>query len=117
MSWTVEMLAMHRLGATAGARWKWVEFDSMLKSGLRELESIFAHLGIAVESTEVEAIASGPILRRYSKALEYEYSPRLRMELLASYGKAHAHEISKGVRWFRGVNAVFTELSVLSSYV
>ena len=38
----------------------------------------------------IEEIVAGPLMRRYSKALEYDYSPSLRADLLADAAVAEA---------------------------
>ncbi|HEX6217776.1 MAG TPA: hypothetical protein VFZ35_00700, partial [Sphingomicrobium sp.] len=35
----------------------------------------------------------GPLMRRYSKALEYDYSPQLRSDLIAEASAAHRADI------------------------
>jgi multidrug efflux pump subunit AcrB len=42
-------------------------------------------------------IATGPLMRRYSKALEYDYSPALRKELLAEAGRFHGRDIDSAI--------------------
>jgi hypothetical protein len=42
-------------------------------------------------------IISGPIPRRYSKAMEHDYSPALRAELLAEAGADHRANIDSAL--------------------
>jgi len=41
----------------------------------------------------LRTIASGPLVSRYSKALEYDYSPMLRRDLLAGALEQHGKAI------------------------
>ena len=52
-----------------------------------------AHFGFAASSARVQELAAGPLMSRYSKALEYDYSPSLRAELLADATRHHRADI------------------------
>ena len=61
----------------------WVDFDALLGDPLSGLSSIARHFGFSASDADLTTIISGPLLRRYSKAMEYDYSPALRRELIA----------------------------------
>ena len=50
--------------------------------------------GFEASSDEIERIARGPLMHRYSKAPEYEYSPRLRQDVIAEATERHRAEIA-----------------------
>jgi hypothetical protein len=60
---------------------------------------VAAHFGCAVEPATARAIAEGPLLRRYSKAPEYEYSPQLRHDILAEARWMHGAAIRDALGW------------------
>jgi hypothetical protein len=62
---------------------EWLDFDRMLEKVPEALAEAARHFGFSAEPGRLESIASGPLMRRYSKALEYDYSPALRSELIA----------------------------------
>jgi hypothetical protein len=78
--------------AMSGCEIAWLDFDRFLESPVTELGKVAAFLGCA--TTGIEAIARGPLMRRYSKAVEYEYSPALRRDLIADATRRHDPEIA-----------------------
>ncbi len=54
---------------------------------------------IVYPSDTLRTVARGPLLGRYSKALEYEYSPALRRDLLAQTGREHGAAIGEALGW------------------
>ncbi|HEY6049430.1 MAG TPA: hypothetical protein VIV07_10345, partial [Sphingomicrobium sp.] len=58
-----------------------------------ELGRIVGELGFAAPAEQLRSIAQGPLMRRYSKALEYDYSPELRRELITDAERRHGHEL------------------------
>ena len=61
----------------------WADFDLMLDDMEAALADAVRLFGFTGSNERFREIVSGPLMRRYSKALEYEYSPSLRRELLA----------------------------------
>ena len=59
---------------------------------LSELAGFF---GFRATPERLAEIANGPLMRRYSKATEYEYSPELRRELMAEAERAASQLTSK----------------------
>jgi hypothetical protein len=79
----------------------WADFDRMLgdmPGALRQVANDFAF--VANDQT-LAAIASGPLMTRYSKALEYEYSAALRGELIEEAGRSHGPEIETALAMLR----------------
>ena len=84
IAWACEMTALEAAAdGMADRSIEWADFDQMLQNMQTELARMSEQFGFAVSAHEIEAIANSPLLARYSKALEYEYSPQLRRELIA----------------------------------
>ena len=82
-AWACEMTALEKAAEQmTDRRITWANFDAMLADMPPALGAVANHFGFAANETEIAAIVRGPLMHRYSKALEYEYSPRLRRELL-----------------------------------
>ena len=101
-SWACEMSA---LGAAAEAmsdrRIQWIDFDAMLRDMDSGLSDIAGFFGFGAEPERIRAIGSGPIMSRYSKAPEYEYSPALRRELIGETGERYRREIDGALAMLR----------------
>jgi hypothetical protein len=69
----------------------WADFDSMLADMPGELRRVAEFFGFATHN--IDAIAAGPLMRRYSKATEYEYSPSLRRDLIAKAEAANRADL------------------------
>ena len=67
-------------------------------AGLRNAAEFF---GFACAPERLQAIATGPLMRRYSKALEHEYSPDLRRELIGEASEQFASEIDGALAMLR----------------
>lgn len=82
-AWACEMTALEAAAEAIGdRRVLWVNFDALLEdmgSGLQQLASFF---GFEAPAGRFQEIAAGPLMSRYSKALDYDYSPALRRELI-----------------------------------
>ncbi len=88
-AWACEMTALEASAETMADRnVAWADFDGMLASMEAELGRVANTFGFKASSEELQTIARGPLMRRYSKALEYEYSASLRRDLIA---EAEAH--------------------------
>ena len=62
---------------------EWADFDAMLGDMPSELARVAAFFGFSDETgRQSRGIAAGPLMSRYSKALEYDYSAELRRELI-----------------------------------
>ena len=82
VAWACEMTALEAAAdAMADRQIAWADFDVMLEDMPAELARVASFFGFDAE--EVPASATGPLMSRYSKALEYDYSAGLRRELIA----------------------------------
>ena len=83
-AWACEMVTLESAAERmSGRRIVWADFDAMLKNMPAELARIAGHFGFEASDEQLRAIASGPLMRRYSKDPNYEYTPKLREDLLA----------------------------------
>ena len=71
----------------------WEDFDVMLTEMEASLARATELFGFDVPPDRLRAIASGPLMSRYSKALEYEYSSSLRRELIGETVEQHGRAI------------------------
>lgn len=76
----------------------WSDFDDVLRDVAGWLSKAAGHLGISADSGRFSEIASGPLISRYSKALEYDYSPSLRAELLGEAAREHRQSIDGAIK-------------------
>jgi len=93
-AWATEMTSLEAAAeAMPDRQIAWADFDAMLHELEEELTRIATFFGFDAEPDELRAIASGPLIGRYSKAPEYEYSPTLRRQLIGEASEQHGHEI------------------------
>ena len=93
-AWACEMTALEAAADELGAEAvQWLDFDRLLSAVPETLASAAAFLGFEAPASRIQAIADGPLMGRYSKAIEYDYSPALRAELIASASAAHETDI------------------------
>ena len=92
IAWACEMTALEDAAdRMADRQIAWADFDHMLgdmPAGLRRVAEFFGF-----STAAVEAITEGPLMARYSKALEYEYTPALRCDLIAEATEQHRRDI------------------------
>ena len=94
IAWATEMTALESAAdAMTDRQIAWADFDRMLDDMEAELGRIAEFFGFTAQTDQIQEIAHGPLMQRYSKALEYEYSPNLRRDLIAEATAAHRAEI------------------------
>ncbi|HEU5482669.1 MAG TPA: hypothetical protein VFU80_06240, partial [Sphingomicrobium sp.] len=81
----------------SGRRIAWADFDAMLGDMPNELLRLAQFLGFTGPADRLHAIATGPLMSRYSKAVEYAYSPSLRAELIAEADAANRAHIDSAL--------------------
>lgn len=92
LAWACEMTALEAAAAARpDAIIHWVDFDRWLERC--DLAPLTKALGVKAEASDVAALRESPMLGRYSKALEYEYSAGLRAELIAEATALHGRDI------------------------
>jgi hypothetical protein len=93
-AWACEMTSLEAAAAAMTDREiLWADFDSMLANMAPGLQRTAVFFGFDADPDRLSTIAAGPLMGRYSKALEYEYSPTLRQELIADATRRHENEI------------------------
>lgn len=91
-AWACEMTALEAAAdSMTGSQLLWADFDAMLGDMPGALVRVAEFFGLP--TGQIATIAAGPLMRRYSKALEHEYSPSLRRELIAEADAANRGEI------------------------
>ena len=91
-AWACEMTSLEAAAeAMPDREIAWADFDAMLADMPGELARVAELFGF--ESGGAAAIATGPLMSRYSKATDYEYSPALRSELIAEAQAANRVDI------------------------
>jgi hypothetical protein len=93
-AWAAEMAALESAAAAMPDRQiAWADFDKMLRGLEADLARAVAFFGFTADADRIHALATGPLMSRYSKALEHEYSAGLRQELIAESSERFAREI------------------------
>jgi hypothetical protein len=93
-AWACEMTSLEAAAeAMDNCLVDWADFDSMLDDMARALGRVTGFFGFAASPDQVRAAAEGPLMARYSKALEYEYSANLRRDLIAQASAHHRADI------------------------
>ena len=104
LGWACEMTS---LAAAAGRMpadcVHWLDFDTFLGDRAAHFAAVAAHFGYAADAARIRAIVEGPLMTRYSKALDYEYSPDLRRRILADARHRHGAAIRDGLNWLAGL--------------
>lgn len=100
-AWMTEMLSLEAAASAIGERARRFDFDQMLSGMGDALSQAAAHFGLAANPDRIRAVVEGPLMRRYSKAMEYDYSPDLRRELLAEAVWQHGRDIEQALAWLR----------------
>lgn len=97
LAWSCETTALAAAADGDGAGdLLWVDFDRFLAAPAASLTALAAHLGHPLDPAAAEALAAGPLMRRYSKAMEHDYSPALRQAVLAQARRDHGPELKRG---------------------
>ncbi len=106
LGWACEMSSLNENAAQLPAQSvKWLDFDFFLTDPVGQFTEIARHFGHEVEAKAARAIAAGPLMGRYSKALEYEFSPRTRQELLIEARTLHGAAIRDALVWLNALAA------------
>jgi len=97
-AWACEMTSLEAASAAMPDRnIIWADFDIMLGDMPAWLARVASHFQVDASPEAVIAAANGPLMRRYSKALEYDYSPSLRADLLGEARRDHLSQINDAI--------------------
>lgn len=101
-AWACEMVTLQGAAETMADRHvEWVDFDRMLTDLPRQLSRIADFFGFTATSDDVHAVAGGPLMWRYSKDPNYEYSPSLRGQLIEQELRLQGREIDGALAMLR----------------
>jgi hypothetical protein len=103
MSWLAETWNQHDTLARHGARILSLDFDELLADVAGGVTRVAAHFQLPVESRWLADIDRSPVLTRYSKSPDFEYSPQVRAELLRQSRQNNAAQIGAGLRWLENL--------------
>lgn len=104
LGWACEMTSLEAAASRmADGAVLWLDFDTFLADPPARFRAIAAHFGHGADEATARAIVEGPLMGRYSKALDYEYSPALRREILADARYRHGPAIRDGLNWLAGL--------------
>src|SRR5690242_8440931 len=102
IAWACEMTSLEDAAdAMADRKIAWLDFDQMLANVPEALRLSANHFGFLADEAQLQALARGPLMSRYSKALEYDYSPSLRRELIEQSERLHGGEIDGALAMLR----------------
>lgn len=96
IAWACEMTALESAADELTDRsLEWADFDRMLE----DVPSALAHTAefFGFETSKARDIAEGPLMRRYSKAVEYDYTPDRRRDLIAEAATELRGELEAGL--------------------
>jgi hypothetical protein len=97
-AWACEMTALESAADQMPDRHvAWADFDRMLDDMPRELAKIATLFGFDAPAGAIHAIATGPLMGRYSKAPEHDYTPALRSDLIAQAAAANRADIDSAL--------------------
>lgn len=100
LGWLCEMTTLvQSFDSQHQAKIRWMDFDAFLSNPIEQLKSTSDHFGLETPIEETAKLINGPIMNRYSKAPEYEYSPSLREDLLAEAAQNHSLAIQDTMHW------------------
>src|SRR5207244_8183910 len=101
-AWAAEMTALEAAAEAMPDRpIEWADFDEMLRGMEQGLARLAAFFGFRADADRLCEIASGPLMSRYSKAPEHEYSAALRQDLIAEASEQFALEIDGALAMLR----------------
>lgn len=102
IAWACEMTALEAAAdAMPDRRVEWADFDRMLDDMPAALARIAGFLGLEADEAQLDAIATGPLMRRYSKAMEYDYSAGLRRDLIDGAASTQRQSIDGALAMLR----------------
>jgi hypothetical protein len=79
----------------------WADFDAMLANMAQELGRTAAFFGFAASDEQLAQIAAGPLMGRYSKDPQYDYSANLRQQLIEQELRLKGRDIEAALAMLR----------------
>jgi hypothetical protein len=101
-AWACEMTSLESAAERLpDRRIAWLDFDRMLADVPAALRMVTDHFAFHADEITIEAIATGPLMGRYSKAPEYDYSPALRRQLIEEAQREHGTDMAGALAMLR----------------
>ena len=101
-AWACEMASLESAADRMADRAiAWIDFDRTLADVPAALRIAADHFGFDADEIAIRSIATGPLMARYSKALEYDYSPGLRRDLIGQAEREHSRDIESALAMLR----------------
>jgi hypothetical protein len=88
-AWACEASALEAAAGSLGDRALFMDFDLFLDDMSGSLRTLADFFGFEAPDEALAAIVAGPLPTRYSKAMEYDYGPSLRAQLLEQARDEH----------------------------
>jgi hypothetical protein len=102
VAWACEMTALEAAAAAMPDRQvEWADFDRMLSAMTEHLGRVARFFGVATTAAQLETVATGPLMSRYSKAPDYNYSAALRRELITEATRKYRQAIDGALAMLR----------------
>jgi hypothetical protein len=102
IAWVCEMTTLEAAAeAMSDQSVAWADFDTLLADTASELGRVAGFFGFATDERRLDTIARGPLMQRYSKDQSYEYSPQLRVDLIAQEMRLQGREIEAALAMLR----------------
>jgi hypothetical protein len=97
-AWACEMTALEAAAtAMADRPVLWASFDELLEDMEAGVQRLTEFFGFDAPPERIEEIVRGPLMSRYSKALEFDYSPSFRRELIDQEIRLHGADIENAL--------------------
>jgi hypothetical protein len=93
-AWACEASALEAAAARIGDDALFMDFDRFLDDMTGSLRMLADFFGFAASDEALAAIVAGPLPTRYSKAMEYDYGPSLRAQLLEQARDEHRQTLT-----------------------
>ena len=104
-AWACEMTALEAAAERiSDCCIAWADFDAMLTDMASALDRIAGHFGFAASGERLRELASGPLMKRYSKDPNYEYTPKLREEVIAQELRLQGRDIEGALAMLRAAS-------------
>ena len=99
MSWLAESCTQREAVQRFAGRIIALDFDQFLSAVTDSMGRILSHFGLPHDAQYLSEVGRSPVLGRYSKAPEYDYTPNVRAEVLRDSRRHNNEEIRKGMVW------------------
>jgi hypothetical protein len=100
--WACEMTALEETAEKLAAGFvQWQDFDAFLSAPAAALSEIAGFFELTADEAQIRDVAAGPLMTRYSKALEYEFGPDMRRRRLNDAAMKHGPSVNAALAMLR----------------